>query len=349
MVFARCGDTRVGGRPLADISDIPDHPQLAAHLERRYGIDVAELSRLQTWSPFVHRVNRHDGPPWVARLFPVERPMSRVTGDAEILQFLAGHNFPAERLADAKAVSNLDGYGVLVTEYVDGTLFEEFERDAPRRQVEGGLRMLGELLGHLHALPLRDGAVMRDGGSWHYDLNEGLPCEDIAGAAAMLDAVDDRVPADYRERHASLREQLAAADDCGDLPHALVHPDFGGPNVILKTDDSPIVVDWTGAGRGPRVVSLAWLLSCCRASYQVDAVVAGYRTRVRLEDEELSRLSAAMRIRLLFFACRGFWRAIAAGRPPVGWGSAFGTAADNARCDAIAARARDGFEGRARR
>ncbi len=69
---------------------------LPAHPEGRYGIRVAEVTRLDTG---VLRVDRRDGPSWVARVFPAARPIEDVDGDAEVLRFLEQNSFPAERCA----------------------------------------------------------------------------------------------------------------------------------------------------------------------------------------------------------------------------------------------------------
>jgi len=64
-----------------------------AHLERRYGIRVANVKQLDVG---VYRIDRHDGPAWVARLFPSVRPLDRAEGDADVLRFLEMHDFPAD-------------------------------------------------------------------------------------------------------------------------------------------------------------------------------------------------------------------------------------------------------------
>jgi len=91
--------------------------RLPAHLEGRYGIRVAQLTELDLG---VFRVDRSDGPSWVARVFPSARPLEQVEGDAEILRALARERFPAERCAHTEAVSTHEGQGVLVTEFVEG-------------------------------------------------------------------------------------------------------------------------------------------------------------------------------------------------------------------------------------
>jgi hypothetical protein len=94
----------------------------------------------------------------VARIFssPTDS-VSRVEGDAEILRFLASHDFPAERIAHDEPVSVLNGSGVIVTEFVEGgrTI------DDPALNVPPTWFELASLLGRLHSLPAEGGAVAR--------------------------------------------------------------------------------------------------------------------------------------------------------------------------------------------
>jgi len=91
--------------------------RLPAHLEERYGVQVSGVSELDLGG---YRVSLGDGAGWVARLFPAARPAAETQADAEILRFVSGCDFPAERCAAAEPVSVLDGQAVLVTQYVDG-------------------------------------------------------------------------------------------------------------------------------------------------------------------------------------------------------------------------------------
>ncbi len=79
--------------------------RLSSHLEGRYRIRVAELTLLDPGGVF--RVDRHDGPSWVTRVFPALRPIEAVEGDAAALRFLAQAAFPAERCAHSEPVSAL--------------------------------------------------------------------------------------------------------------------------------------------------------------------------------------------------------------------------------------------------
>jgi methyltransferase (TIGR00027 family) len=308
---------------------------LPAHLAGQYGIDVTELTEFDVG---VFRVDRRDGPSWVARVFPAARPVAAAQGDAEILRYLAERDFPAERCARDPAVSVHDDQAVLVTGHVPGPKAGRGQRTS---------QQLGSLLGRLHTLPppaarlpvpssLRPfiGAVARPGGAWHH-LAFGGPRAEVDAAISLLDAARDRVPAGQAALHTRLRDALTGTDDAHGLPEALIHPDFvaanaiaapvpgeGAANVITAPapgegeegmggwagGGSLTMVDWAGAGRGPRLWSLAFLLWAAggRDLAGVDAVVAGYLEHVRPEPAELTRLAGTILTRPLIFACWAF-------------------------------------------
>lgn len=260
---------------------------LAQHLTRHYGVTVEGVTALD------EDVFRVDGPSWVARRFP---PGSEdaVASTAHLLRRLADTPFPAERLAHAEPVSLFEDRPVLVTEFVAG-------RRAPATP-----RMytaLGALLGALHARP---GESLPAGGGWHHLVPQGSPRDEIDAARALLASAEGDPAA-----RQTLDLELADLDDCADLPHGIVHPDFDPVNVI-RSPDGAVVVDWAGSGRGPRLWSLGFTLwgAGFRGIELVDAVLAGYRRHVELTPDELDRLPDAVRARALTLDC---W-AVAHGR-----------------------------------
>jgi len=141
-------------------------------------------------------------------------------------------------------------------------------------------------------------------------------------AAALLDDIDDRITGDRRRGFDYLRAQVASADDCDDLPVALIHPDPVLKNVIAK-DAALTLVDWTGAGVGPRIISLAPLLMGAVRPTGWDRaalgnIAAAYRAHVQLEPGEIERLGSALLIRQLWFAAWNYWTRTAKGNPPAG-------------------------------
>ena len=203
-----------------------------------------------------------------------------------------------------------------MTEYVDGI---KAEPTPPT------LTAMGELLGRLDTLPPGSGGVAREAGSLHhYSVRGGRPKVELDIAVSWLDEVEGMVPAENRALLESLREQVLRDDDYSGLPESLIHPDPVLKNAIATPDAGLVLIDWTGAGRGPRLASLAVLLWSGALNEggwspeRVDAMVAGYRTHVQLQENELARLADVMRIRPLIFACRRYQRAIESGKTPVG-------------------------------
>jgi Ser/Thr protein kinase RdoA (MazF antagonist) len=312
-------------------SPMPSQPaqRLRSHLEATYAIQVETMTDLDLG---VWRVGRGDGPDWVARWFPARRPAEAVAGDAEILRYLAAHDFPAERCAVAEPVSALDGRPVLVTTWADPVPRHQ-RREAIR--AAGGLGRLGALLGRLHALPPGEGALARPGGGWHH-LADGRPAAELAAAARMLADAARVIPADQRAAYAALGGEVGALDAGDGLPEALTHPDFVLANVVATTD-AMVLVDWAGAGRGPRLWSLAFLLYAegAKDPRRVDVVLAGYRRHVALTGEELDRLAGLIQARPLVLAA---W-AVCTGRTAPG--EAVASAVETkALAETIVARAR---------
>jgi methyltransferase (TIGR00027 family) len=286
------------GRYLEGLFHRDGTDRLPRHLADHYGIAVKEIKQLDVG---VFRVIPRTGTGWIARVLPASRPMEQARGDAEILRELERHGFPAERPATPEPITELDGQAVLVTERVLGR-----RPDARPWTFE----TLGELAGRLHTLELcagADGAAGRPGGGWHHLVDQGGPRAEVDALIALLDAAAARVPGRLRGAHRELVAAAAAIELCEGLPEALIHPDVAPVNAI-EADGGLTLVDWTGAGRGPRLWSLGFLLWTAQMSGDgaVDAVGGGYSRHADLEPAELERLAGAIAARPLVFACWGF-------------------------------------------
>jgi Ser/Thr protein kinase RdoA (MazF antagonist) len=266
---------------------------LGTHLQERYGIEVVAVVALDAG---VFRVDRRDGPSWVARVFSDARPLADIKAEAELLKALEGRGFPAERCAHDEPVSGLAGQRVLVTEFV-----------APAAPLGPGrsAALLGGMLGALHSHP---GTRLRPGGAWHHLSFAGGPREEIAAAGRLLDDSAGQVPARQLAMFDRLREAVERTDDCDNLPHALIHPDCVPANAIPTPDERLVLVDWTGAGRGPRLWSLGFLLWAMGAVHPrlIEPAVSRYRRRASLDPEELARLEGAIIGRPLMLDCWSF-------------------------------------------
>lgn len=118
------------------------------------------------------------------------------------------------------------------------------------------------------------------------------------------------VPAEHKSGYDQLLHNIASVDYGESLRHALLHPDPTPQNFIVTHNRDLVPIDWAGAGTGPRVHALAFLLLSAISQSRwnargsrVDAVIEGYRRHVTLHDEEYAVLAAAMPLRFLVRDC----------------------------------------------
>lgn len=284
--MAARGDTKPFDTTLNRMYNRDGLEQLPDHLNNTYGIDVAGVEALDVG---VMRVDRRDGPTWVARVFSSLRPAKATAADAAVLRYLEQQDYPAERLAHNKPISTMCGQEVLVTKFIDSV---------KRSREPDVFEIRGRHLGRLHALPLPKGAAARPAGALHH-FADGSRRDELDAVAGWLDQVEERVPAGDRSRLDQLRSALKEADDGAGLPVALIHPDPVGKNTI-RTTDGFAYVDWTGAGIGPRIVSLEWLLGPGDSGART---IAGYAEHITLTDEECERLPGVIESRQLVNLC----------------------------------------------
>jgi Ser/Thr protein kinase RdoA (MazF antagonist) len=251
---------------------------LAPHLENTYGITVTKISRLDVG---VFRVDRGDrGTPLVARLFSSRRPHEAAAGDLAVLRYLAEVGFPAERPFGNDALTSHEGQALLVTEFV--------KQVAKPKRPKYPILTLGAMVGRLHGFAVPEGADRPAGALHHFA--EGTMRDELRVVASWLDAVEDRVPREGKDALDTIRAALATADGADGLPEALVHPDPVPKNVIF-TADGPVLVDWTSAGRGPRLASMALVL---RSGWAAVPFMRGYTRIVTLTDDERERLAGLL-------------------------------------------------------
>jgi thiamine kinase-like enzyme len=81
------------------------------------------------------------------------------------------------------------------------------------------------------------------------------------------------------------------------------------PANVIATEAGPLLVDWTGAGCGPRLASLAVLLHSYGPANAPD-VMRGNAEHQKLTAEELDRLEGVLWIRPLWLAAWQCWLAV---------------------------------------
>ena len=214
----------------------------------------------------------HDGPDLVARVFGPEVERAAVDSAARVLQRLADTRFPAEPCTSDDPVLALGGdRHVLITEYVE---------PSPAPGPGFVLAWCAGLLGRLAVPPANDLAA---GGGWHR--LGPTPSREIDEALALGGHVGASV--------AELVDTLADADDGAGLPETLIHADLTPPNAVPQGEQPPVIIDWIGVGRGPRIWPLAFLLYVAGPA-GARRTLDRYARSVALSEEELARLPAVM-------------------------------------------------------
>ena len=308
-----------------------DEGWLRAALAVAYGAPGARLRALPGGpDKRQYRVDRPGRAPWLLRVAPPAARPGRWRADAAVLDFLEHRAYPALR-----AVRTAAGEPVLAHER--GLLFATtFITGAALDGAPANLAPLGRAVGRLHALPLPppDAAALPPAGM--------LPAAELAYARSQLAAVRGQVPPDLDARY-ELLEHACARDDWGvHLPSVLLHNDCHPGNAVRTADGAVVLIDWEGAGLGPAIVDLGFLLVSVAlplppgwdrdpaphdwtppppALRRMEAALAGYLAERMPSPAELAGLADAMRFRTLVAAACSFAAQVARGldRDPAPW------------------------------
>jgi Ser/Thr protein kinase RdoA (MazF antagonist) len=221
----------------------------------------------------VYRLRRtQPEPDLVVRAFGPGVERASVDAVVDVLHALAGTRFPAERCpTDTPVLPIGDGRHLLITEYVE---------PAP---APGPGFLLAWCAGLLARLASRSGHLLPAGGGWHR--LGATPSQEIDEALRLAGQLGPSV--------AELADALADADDGTGLPETLIHADLTPPNAVPQGDQPPVIVDWIGVGRGPRIWPLGFLLFVA-GPLGARRGLDRYAGSISLSDEELHRLPGVM-------------------------------------------------------
>lgn len=315
---------------------------LAAIVEQEYGAQSVSLHPLNSDSgKWICRVQQANGQHWVLRAYALTYDLFDISDLTTTLLFLESQGYPAERLirtVDNALIGTGNGWRVLVTTVIEGRI-ADYSLPA--------LYLMGSMLGRLHALNPQTAIAM---GLSHPPASM-LPAKELAYAMECLTSVAHRVPKSLRMRYDMLVEAVQSIDRCEDLPTVIIHNDYHPANIIQKSTGQMIPIDWEGAGLGPAVIDVGFLLSSCDTEApwtpplppderRVTAIIDGYCQHHLLSLKELDQLADAMRFRAIVYGACSFAEAISEERREDGsqWWLARYNAAEE-----IAGRARKRF------
>jgi Ser/Thr protein kinase RdoA (MazF antagonist) len=326
---------------------VDDIGAFSTFLAQRYGARAVTLQPLmRDGDRHLYRVERVGRHPWLLRAAPSQASSDAFRQDAAVLALLERQAYPAPRVVptlDGAAVTEWRQHPIFVTTFIEGE---------PTDFSPGSLGRLGATLGQLHALPLPAPTSEESAVSAAIPTARMRPRPELAAARSWLSEVRDVLPHAYRARHDRLEAACDTLDLLEDLPTTLIHNDCHPDNSLRTPDGRVVLIDWEGAGRGPAIIDIGFLLVSCEIEAfgpnrlppdpgRVAAVVDGYCRHHRLIRQELDRLPDAIRFRAVVACAGGLWRMIREGRDSDGADWAW---ARYAAADEIAARARERFE-----
>ncbi|GAC1343015.1 MAG: hypothetical protein NVSMB27_02500 [Ktedonobacteraceae bacterium] len=274
-----------------------------------YGAQEVMLRRLSSATgKHIYFVEQANGQKWVLRAYSSANDDKDGSSLAAILLFLEEQQYPAERVVRAKngdIVSMYDDWRLLITTFVEGVVTDYSPPN---------LRLLGAMLGRLHALrPLSPTAE-----AWTLPLAEMLPAPELAYALTQLTGVEKLLHKSLKARYDTLVAALHRIDCCEDLPSVIIHNDCHPGNTILTPGGQVLFIDWEGAGWGPEVIDVGFLLVSCNTAApwmgepfipdmrRIPAIVDGYCQHHLLTPTELDRLPDAIRFRTIVYGACSF-------------------------------------------
>jgi Ser/Thr protein kinase RdoA (MazF antagonist) len=290
---------------------MPDIPAISSCVRQHYNLqDIAFELLSMGPEKYVYHINRVTGASLILRVYQVADQQSAVFSPfafVHVLDFLEEQRYPAARIVrsrDGEIVVTRDGWCYLMTTFVEGVPFD---------WLPTAFYNLGAALGKLHALRL-------DAATHSLPLAGMLPGGELAYAQKQLESVGPLVPANLRSRYGELLQAIALLDRLEDLPFVCIHNDCHPANSICTADELVQLIDWEGAGRGPAVVDIGFLLASSDDALpwtslspsdvyhpneeRIAAIIEGYCCYRMLTHIELERLADAIRFRsLVYGAC----------------------------------------------
>jgi Ser/Thr protein kinase RdoA (MazF antagonist) len=296
---------------------MPDAPDISSCIRRRYNLqDIAIELLNMVPGKYVYRITPATGVSWILRIYQIVNDQSTVFSPfalVHVLTFVEEQQYLAVRIVrsiDGEAVVAHDGWYYLMTTFIEGVPFD-WSLTA--------FYNLGAALGKLHALCLDAAYSLPRAGM--------LPGRELAYSQKQLERVEPLVPANLQSRYEELLQAVTQLDRLEDLPLVCIHNDCHPANSICTADGQIQLIDWEGAGVGPAVIDVGFLLASSDDALpwtplapldiyrpheeRIAAIVEGYCCYRTLIPIELERLPDALRFRSLVYGACHFASAIA--------------------------------------
>jgi Ser/Thr protein kinase RdoA (MazF antagonist) len=287
-----------------------DMSKLEKLLQKLYGLTEITLHSLNSDSgKLIYRLEQRNQQTCILRAYPLQHN-KRLLELIAILSFLEAQDYPSERIITAKSgtiTTAHEGWQFLLTTAIAGS---------PPDYSLSTMHALGAALGHLHTLHVPSLNTTHP-----LPHAEMLPQREIVYALSQLKTVEQLLPRSLSKRYDEIATALRALDQFDGLPTVLIHNDAHPGNAIRTLTNQVVFIDWEGAGLGPAVIDLGFLLASCDTASpwtpplppdprRIEAIVTGYCEYHTLTPAELDHLPDAIRFRALVYGAVNFATAI---------------------------------------
>ena len=220
------------------------------------------------------------------------KTMEEVEPLGQLLKHLEAQNFPSHRVVettDGALVSTYQGKALMLKRYLLGEPLAVLN--------EAMVRQLGRQLAILHAIPAPD-----------YLPNE--PAFGLQRIRSGLAEVRDKSFKDWLDERCERVEQRMGKQ----LPIGFVHADLFNDNVLFNGEQLEAIIDFEDAGTTMLVYDIGMaIVGTCLRGPDVDwskarALVEGYETVRKLEDQERVALQASIEYGALTTAYWRYWK-----------------------------------------
>lgn len=277
---------------------IAEQQQLLTRLvEENYNCRKAVL---QPISPYlledrgIYRVDWEDGSSFVLRAFLADVAVE-LTGHVTVLDYLQQRGFAAPRVkrsSNGALLASYQGWTALLVSFLEGEV-ADFDLHS--------LNLLSETMGSLHMLSHN---VLTEAESIHLPDSRLRPTEPASHAIDNLMQALPHVPEALHQFYAdslAAIQHVQQVQQAGLLPETILHGDCWPGNAVRTPTGEIALIDWDGAGIGPAILDVSYLLLTCHLGepqlpaihpdeQRIATVVRGYCQQRRPNSTELSLL-----------------------------------------------------------
>jgi aminoglycoside phosphotransferase (APT) family kinase protein len=265
-----------------------------------YGLEpvsIQVLDQYQIDGRGIYRIQDAQAGGWVMRLKQDIEEVDALTHTARLLEWLAGHLYPApvvRATKDQQLVGKIGDWAISMLSYVEGSVLEMTSA--------ADLEAFAQIVGHLHSLRV-DNLSSFAPSRCHPD--------NIRAAGQRLERYHANVPAPFQELAGNLHAAMIALQQAADQQLCITHGDCWYRNAIKTASGQVTLIDWDNVGIGRPLLELGNLLLTSHFDLSrplvlepnvanIKAIQQGYQQHSRIAPEERAHIAGAMRFLLAF-------------------------------------------------